>query len=216
MTKFGKLVLLGLLIILAGVGYLLFGVSPKDSLDEQSITDLEDKVLLESESDLYSISAEYPKTDNESINSDASLLVLGLVGDFKKEYEDLSPEDIEVLKSGAAGKHSFDLTYEEKSGDGFTSYVFNSYQYTGGAHGNIMIKTLNYDQAQNKIEIEDIVKNDPQNIAAISAIAQEKILSEIEGQIFSEGVSPDLENFENFYFKDGNLVFIFPPYQVAA
>jgi len=217
MTKFGKIIIV-VLIIAIGVG-LYFGIfSKKDQgVDEVIATETEDSFVYEEETDYFNINIRYPK--DLVVTDDAELFIYSKIGEFKKMFEDFSEEDWGVLKSSAAGKYSLGSDYIKKdSGFGIVTYILNTHEYTGGAHGNPGLVTFTYDSDGNRLEIKDFIKEDTQNLSAIASLVLDGLATTVEGGIdslFLEGLSPDLENYSNFYLESDDLVFLFPPYQAG-
>ncbi len=216
MTKFGKI---SIFILIIGLGvFAYFGFFHKKEKDATEIIPVEkgEDFVYEEESEYFSIRMTYPK--DAIVSADAEIFVFSSVSQFKKLFEDLSPEDIEVFKSSASGKYTLESTYRKKEDLGMVSYIFDTYEYTGGAHGNLGIVTFNYDSSGKKINIKDLFKKDPQNLSAVASLAQDSLISSVEGgreNLFLEGLEPVYENFSNFYFSEGSLFFLFPPYQAG-
>lgn len=217
MTKFGKI---SIFILIIGLGvFAYFGFFHKKEKDVVEITPVEKEegFVYEEESEYFSIRMTYPK--DSIVSADAEVLVMSRVAGFKELFLDLDEDDIAILNDSAAGKYILEADYLKKESDiGMTAYVLNTYEFTGGAHGNPGMVTLNYDASGKRIYIKDLLKRDSQNLAGLSLMVQEKLLDLVEGDasmLFLDGVRPVYENFSNFYFDNDNLVFLFPPYQVG-
>ncbi len=217
MTKFGKIIILIILIVVGVSAYFLY--SSKDPVEgvDSFVTESDSGFSYDEENDFYSIKMKYPK--DSVVVADAELFVFSKIGDFKKIFDDFDEEDWEVFRSSAAGKYSLGMDYRKKVSDvGITTYIFDTHEYTGGAHGNQDIKTFSYDSLGGRIEIKDLLKSDNQNLAAVASVAQAALIGTVEGgveSLFLDGFLPEYENYSNFYFENEKLVFVFPPYQAG-
>ena len=119
--------------------------------------------------------------------------------------------------------YTLNIEYQKYNYETYLSYVFFISMYTGGAHPNNLIETINYDIKNNKIiDIEYLTKN---NKNILNKLSQEsyKILSknkefQVNEDIFAmlkEGTSPKIENFRNIAFSNDGLIVYFEQYQIA-
>ena len=107
------------------------------------------------------------------------------------------------------------LSYEKFTSDNLVSYLIETYEYTGGAHSMVNYSSLTYDDEWRLVTLEDVVGPVESAIEDFSTEAT-IILSERLGRdFFEEGVSPDLMNWQVWYLDEGEIAFVFPPYQVA-
>jgi hypothetical protein len=98
---------------------------------------------------------------------------------------------------------------------------FMTYDYTGGAHGNTYFKTFTFDLPNERIlTLGDIFLPESNPYDVISPIVQTKLaetLGEMSDPTWIEGgtgLNPD--NYQFFALTETSLIFLFPPYQVAA
>lgn len=113
------------------------------------------------------------------------------------------------------------INYDEFSYKNYLSYVFYVSIYTGGAHPDNRIFTINYDKLKNKIiKIDDIINN--KALLDISRESRRQLLSDKNIghdqnslEMLTSGTTPNSENFKNFVFTDKGIVIYFEQYQVA-
>lgn len=115
--------------------------------------------------------------------------------------------------------YTLDISYENYSSSYYESYVFFLTVYTGGAHSNTTIWTINYDcEKREFITIDTFLKEDKNFLQKISRsirgdlLVSPKITNTL---MLIEGTKAIKENFENFVICDQKLIFYFEPYQVA-
>ena len=107
----------------------------------------------------------------------------------------------------------------------FTDFV-SSYT-TGAAHGNYGTSGHNYlINPLRKIYLEELFENFESAIPKLRDAVHNKLMewakNYCEGDIsdgfyiFDDGLEPKKENFDNYYFKDNSLVFIYNPYHLTA
>ena len=179
------------------------------------------------EKDYLSIHASYPSYAPTSIQNDMKSFVEMQIDQFKKNtsLETLSEEELEFLGFDDGRKYILEITFEEKHSTKLLSYIFKVVSYTGGAHDNLVIYSLNYDRDTNqRISIQDIVNADviPTKLKEVVQEEAFNVLSEhisppTEEQMgwIDEGLAPILNNYETFYTSDDSITFILQPYQVA-
>lgn len=109
------------------------------------------------------------------------------------------------------------------------SAVLRIDQYTGGAHGQEIIQTFNYDlDTKTPITIASLVQKYPDFLQKASTLARAELRvklsndadisqNEINTEMLNDGTSPIAENFSLFSFPDdSHITLYFTQYQVAA
>ena len=161
----------------------------------------------EFDEDRYSIDTKievsYPKFEdisNKEIESKINNDVKQYVHQNLRDIQEFLYEDFSTF---------FDIDYDVKSkSEEKISFVMKFSTYTGGAHGNVGIKTFNYDLKTGK----ELSLKDVSNIS----------IKEINKEIFKQapGLYQDFKGIteypSNFYQdKYGKIVIIFAPYEIA-
>ncbi|WP_304068632.1 DUF3298 and DUF4163 domain-containing protein [Pedobacter glucosidilyticus] len=128
---------------------------------------------------------------------------------FKKEFPD-SP-------AGYAWDQNFRIAYQDKD---FINFAYQTYVYTGGAHG---LETIQYFNVSKKdyqiIQLKDIFDKDER--AQLNTIA-EQIFRKQEGLKADDNLDSyffDEQKFklnENFIITDKGLKFMYNPYEIKA
>lgn len=216
-----------LAIALAITGYLLYrkgrvgeGVPiEQESVSEETETPIssedifatqKEEVLTESTA-TYDIKAVYPSFGQAKID---------------EGIRNFIREDIRFFKEGnnldyvdPIGKYSYEVSYTVESSPRMTSIVFKVYEFTGGAHGNLRIRTRNYAPTGELLAIGSLFAPSSNYLSQLSEISREKLQAEYGenlGNWFEDGTTPQTTNFESFYVTaNDELVIIFQPYQVA-
>lgn len=126
----------------------------------------------------------------------------------------------------APGPYALDISYEiVNHSDTVVSLVFTIYDFTGGAHGNTAFQTFTFDLAAGTvITLDDLFTDTTQALEVIAPLAEAYLtddFTEVVGADFDadwlhQGTSPDAANYVNFALDATDLIFYFPPYQVAA
>lgn len=117
------------------------------------------------------------------------------------------------------------FTLLTKSFVSFTS--FSSYYITGAAHGNYGTTGHNYFlDPLIPFSLEELFDDFENVLKILCRVVDEKLFElgkknhEIESMsefyLFEDSLSPKKENFDNYYFKNNALVFIYNPYQIAC
>ena len=167
--------------------------------------------------DEYDIIANYA-------SSTPLLASVGIVADASavSSMRDFAAATIAEFKTGVdpARKGSLKIMYLISSSKQTISYIFTTYQDTGGAHGNTFFRTFTYDTKTGaELSIADIFKSGTDYLNKLSSISRAK-LPKIIGAGFDQsmmmnGTAPDTKNFQNFFVDNNNLDLLFAPYDVA-
>lgn len=107
------------------------------------------------------------------------------------------------------------------------SYVFERYEYTGGAHGGTSLSTFTFDDS-GAVALSDIISLAEENDAALTRLLVEKLRASLgdatDERMLMQGLGLDplqgseydlRRNFEHFYVTDQGVTFIMDQYQVA-
>lgn len=179
-------------------------------------TTLEKKIVKRSDNPRYKLNIYYPYTSYELLNKTIEEKIkteINLLLDAIKEYG-VRPNQY----------YSLFINYDKYSYKNFLSYVFYISSYTGGAHPNNTIWTINYDIDTNEIiDINDLIKKDPTILDTLSsysksALKKDKRFNDTSSDIkemIDEGTKPNIDNFKNFVFSNDGLIIFFEQYQVA-
>jgi hypothetical protein len=121
----------------------------------------------------------------------------------------------------APGPYELDITYEEvKHSDTLVSLVFTVYEFTGGAHGNTATQTYLFD-LQNGIPLtlDSLFTDTDAALAVINPLVEADISAKLgdmlDAQWLHDGTGTNPANYQQFALDGANLIFYFPPYQVA-
>jgi hypothetical protein len=130
-------------------------------------------------------------------------------------------------------KYTFNSTISTASSSNTTSYIFETYTFTGGAHGSTNISAITLDTDGKVLPVEEILKT--QNLPKIAPIARREILTEkrkrlsaggIESKdlesilaqdtMVDDGTKPTRENYSVAWIDGDDVVVHFGQYQVGA
>ncbi len=225
-----------IIILLGVISYLAFGGKKDEVLEPQKGTEVAPTVTEtpESSGPIFSTATEktikedgqylkvnikYPEFKDTQISKDIRIFIQNSVSQFKidNNIDSLSQTDKDFIFQNGA-KYEINSEYKIYDGESVATVVFSISDYTGGAHGGLVIKSLNYNKAGQRISIGDLFKPQSNYLAKLSTLSKAKLkasLADSLGAWSDEGVAPISSNFETFYMTDGVLHIIFQPYQVA-
>lgn len=122
--------------------------------------------------------------------------------------------------------YAYSATYKHymSEGDTLSSYQYDIYLDSGGAHPNAYFRTFVFDAEGNEIKLPQLFLPNSDYLSRIASTSLAQITETLwtrlrvdpTGSIFAEGLAPKEENFANFVIDEDELVLLFPPYQVAA
>jgi hypothetical protein len=97
------------------------------------------------------------------------------------------------------------------------SIRFEEMRDTGGAHPNTTYASFVFDlRTQSRLALADIFTDTPAALAVLSQLAETRLTLALDGLLFSEGFTATANNFSIFVLDGADIVFTFPPYQVAS
>jgi len=98
---------------------------------------------------------------------------------------------------------------------GFLSVLFKDYQYTGGAHGNTILRAiiLNPDE-RHEFHLKDFFKGDI--LSSIQLPVRKKLRASLSSDAFLDEGTTTLSDFAIFTLSEDSIFFHFSPYQVAS
>lgn len=179
----------------------------------------------------YSIEAHYPAKTALAGAADAlarrsiELGVLAEVQGFQQILaQSLTTEEKARLDESGGAAYAFVAQYQEFPSAHYDSFLYLLYQDTGGAHPNGYFKTFVFDQRGEPVALGDLFAAGSDYLgrlaeAATASVRQqlsERLGSDAAASMFTDGLTPTLQNFQNFTLDDEALHIYFPPYQVAA
>jgi len=176
----------------------------------------------------YDIAANYATSTPLTGGADAAAISLmqnfvsDRIAQFKTDgnFANLTAEDIKMMGFDQGRKEKLQIVYLVASSPLTVSYIFTIYEDTLGAHGNTYFHTFTFDTTSGtSIALADIFTLGTQYLDKLSTISRAKLPAILgdnsEASFITDGTTSDDKNFENFFFDNKELVFIFPPYQVA-
>ena len=180
----------------------------------------------------YDISIEYPNlpvakdfimNKYNSFTEDTKILQVKTQAEAKEVLGLMNPD----------WKYTFNSTISTASSSNTTSYIFETYTFTGGAHGSTDVSAITLDTNGKVLPVEEILKT--QNLPKIAPIARREILTEkrkrlsaggIESKdvenilaqdtMVDEGTKPTRENYSVAWIDGDDVVIHFGQYQVGA
>ena len=114
--------------------------------------------------------------------------------------------------------YTLDISYENYSSENYEAFLFFTTFYTAASHPNTTLWTVNYDKKEQKfVSIDTLINKEKDFLKKVSKSIQGDLVINpkvISAMLFA-GTYPSKENFQNVIFTEKNLLFFFPPYQVA-
>lgn len=161
--------------------------------------------------DNYDIKINYPLTGYKKLNEEITKIVNKYMKDFKNN---LPNKDIQVDM-----KYTLIIDLKDFYYNDYVSFVFYIEYFTGGAHPNHEIVTINYDKRTNSfIKIENLLEKNEDILDIFSKISRINLINNPKITVTSmmyEGTKPIKDNFKNFVFTKDGILLLFNYYQVA-
>lgn len=159
----------------------------------------------------YKIQIHYPNTIYNNLDK--------LIENNIKSYIHKFKSDIKDFKIQQDQYYALYITYDSYVYQNYLSYVFYIEYYTGGAHPNHEIWTVNYDNKLNKvITIDDLVEYNSNILKTFSSISRKELINNeriVDINMLMSGTEPIKDNFKSFVFSNTGLILFFERYQIA-
>lgn len=227
MKRYQKIITIILILILSVLVYLFKdnkNIVIDKNISNEKISTTTD-VVINDVNEFYEIHAIYPKEISDK-NSVIEKKILEIVNRNKEEWKiggDLYNE-LKTLKEEYSDypdtKYELNISYNKyvSKTKGTVSYVFQSYKFTGGAHGNTALFTYTFND-KGFVNIDNFLNTGNRNGLYLTNIIKEKLTLSL-GDLYNEemlnnGLSEIYTNFDNFVVLDEGIKFIFEQYQVA-
>lgn len=186
----------------------------------------------QSDSQYYDVKMSYPAVEGTA-GKDVASFVTSRLNEFKDGFNQLSADDIKIMGLGADPERrwTLNLGVAIATSSKYTTFVFEEYTYTGGAHGNTHFYTFTYDDKAQRVQLYDLVSKDKKSqgleyLELVSSSVRAKLYTTLIDSEYTTrdqidaGTEPVAENFKSFYTVDvgdhTELVFIFDPYTIGA
>lgn len=163
----------------------------------------------------FEIKAAYPHTGVAAIDGEIETWARARIGDFRKMAAAREPSE--------SGTYTFNLDYEVARRDAQVFAVeFTESAYTGGAHGNVVIRSFNYLMPDGyRVDLQEVLDGKPA-LARLSALASADLRRQsaekggvLDDESIKTGAAAEWDNFHVFLLLPDALKIIFPPYQVG-
>jgi len=223
-----KRILVVLLVFIAASAALWFFIVEKHEPTGTKPAATADAGYSEEHSPYYSLKVSYAtstplaETKNETALALMKTSVKETIAQFKKDgnFDHLTPEDIQMMGFDQGRQWFLETTYATSSSTRTVSYIYETYEFTGGAHGNTAFTTFVFDRnTGNRLSLSDIFTPGSAYLDRLSALSRAKLPAitgaNSDASFIEPGTTADAKNFENFYFDGNTLVLVFPPYQVG-
>jgi hypothetical protein len=175
----------------------------------------------------YDIAANYPSTTpligsaNTAAVGQIDTFISTTISQFKSQggFSTLTQADATNMGLTPDNKETLDIKYLIASSPHTVSYIFTTYEYTLGAHGNTFFQTFTFNTTTGTLLSLGDVFSGTSYLNTLSSISRAQLPGVI-GQTYdpsfiTDGTQPTAANFSSFFFDNSDFVILFSPYQVA-
>lgn len=206
----------------------------------------ERKVVLEDSTSFYAISVTYP-LDRKDAEGVMKKFASERFDEKREEWKtggEIHKEELLLTKEfpdRTVIKYTYDLDFKGEIADslGITSYLFTTYEYTGGANGNTTVNSFAFTKDKKQLHIQDILSFEDNKDIELSKLIATTALSDTTlffkdfvydglglSYLKSDGVTLDKakcecdgfffgSNMQNFVVKNSGIQFYFSKYAIA-
>ena len=167
------------------------------------------------------ITITYPVIGHAAVDEDVRRWVNSIADTFESEMDSLFRDSEALGETLDMNRYALHGSYSVlRPSQDAVSLVFEIWTYTGGAHGNLDIITLNYSLITGqRLNFVDIFEDVDKALALMSATSREVLMRRLGGgvgeQMILDGTEPDVNNFSSLSLDPDGVRIHFQPYQVA-
>jgi hypothetical protein len=163
------------------------------------------------------INMNYPSLGNADVDVDVQRWIAGIAEAFVENLADDADDAYRDREQSFALHGSYTVS---RPSEAAVSLIFRLWTYTGGAHGNLDIITLNYSLLNGqRLEFVDLFEDSEEALKLMSDWSFQALARRFAGapamQMIRDGTSPDAQNFASLALTPEGVVIHFQPYQVA-
>lgn len=167
--------------------------------------------------------ASVPFSENKNASVSVSYPLLSdpfLSALFKKQafdrVEAFESESLSSRYDDNRNEYTLETVYTREESALYTTYVFSTYIYTGGAHGNQFRSTTTFDKAGTLVTLDTLFTDVPTALKAISEYAKaQRAETEFNTDMWLSGLDPSVDIYNRYIVRDDSLEFLFDPYEIA-
>jgi hypothetical protein len=139
---------------------------------------------------------------------------------FKKQafdrVEAFKAESLSSRYPDDTNEYTLESDYVREESTLYTTYVFSTYIYTGGAHGNQFRSTTTFDKAGGLVTLDTLFTDVPAALEVISEYAKaQRAETEFNTDMWLSGLDPSVDVYNRYIVRDESLEFLFDPYEIA-
>ena len=220
MTKLGKSVVVILILAILGiVGFVLLKkgtpvlVPPTENVPIHTGIEISPLVTNDATTTYTEMHLSYPHSSNTEYPE-----IFTLVNSTRNDFIDLTDSEGQAHNIQAENPYQLFITTRIATSTKTVSYILETYEFTGGAHGNTGVSTFTYDANHKLVTIDKIFK--PDYLKTISDMSRKYFLESIDADylnktMLNEGTTATTTNFSTWYLTDKTVTFIFGQYQIG-
>lgn len=171
-----------------------------------------DIVLIEHRPQQINIKVSYPEISRPIIDEHIALWAKNLVDSFNDGIKDIDDDTVE---------YTLQAQYDISRPSQFViSIEYKIERYTGGAHGNMEVVSLNYNIKTGKLlSLENLFGDLSQALNLMSEFSRKELPSKLgeylDENMLESGTAPTIENYSTLSLKPKGIIIHFQPYQIA-
>ena len=234
-----QIIIISILVVVAIIfGILADRTHKQNPISQAQQIDTLQTVTVDQKTDYAIASGSYPQFTNASasFNQKITDVVQAAIADQFKNSQDnwqarfdtQSPGDAIPEHPVDADKFPITISADIIRNDSIISVLLHINEFSGGAHGQEILYTYNYDVAQNtEITLDTFIQKDPQFLQKLSTLSRTMLRtqlaknaqikeSEVDTDMLNGGTTPTMDNFSLFTLpNDSSMNIYFNQYQVA-
>lgn len=224
MTRLGKIVVfLIVLIILGVIGFFLARkgtpnlAQPTENVPVNTGMEISPLVTNDATTTYTELHVVYPhssKTEYPEIFN----FVNTTRNDFLNSYGTLTDAEAQAQYMRADDPYQLFITTRIATSTKTVSYILETYQFLGGAHGGTTADTFTYDANHTLVTIDRVFK--PGYLKTIADMSRKYFTDTLDSgyinkTMLNEGTVATTTNFSSWYLTDKTVTFIFQQYQIG-
>ncbi len=162
----------------------------------------------------YTFTATYPESSLHEL-PEVYAYIQSIKTGFFDDYQTVTDKEAQLYT--AEWPYELNITTKVATSSKTVTYIIETYQYEGGAHGGTSESVFTYD-ASGKLVTLDRVFSKPY-LQTVSLLARDYFTKTLgdnsQPQMIESGTEATAENYSEWYLTDSAIVFIFGQYQIG-
>ena len=164
----------------------------------------------------YTMTSTYPQS-SVTVLPEIYNFVQNAKQQFLDDYNSVTDAEAADFPAEASA-YNFTVTTRVATSTNTVTYILDTYQYEGGAHGGTTVTTFTYDKTGKLVTLDNVFAKP--YLPTLSSLSSKHFFAlfgnDAQDDMIKSGTAATADNFSSWYLTSNTITFIFGEYQVAS